>query len=344
MKLITGILLLAMFCATAQSQVIYYTDKETFFSPQQLYFPGMRLPQKGSLNIFLLYEVGAGSYFDENNKNKIADYDIQNKRVMLSYSMLSNFQMYIGRSMSNTAYDLNNSDGTLVKGYNSVLDFLLKSYLPATQYNLLFPVGYNAILHPDRDRKDNLFGFTFRIKEFPRYKVRTYFDYFMEDREYGGQYYALKYGIPPLPQTFIDMFKQVEDSCYRFLVSKELNDRVDAYVGYENKRRKTSMHDGSYDDFHDYQTYLLKLTGEWEELKASAAMKKDGIGLSLEYQNEELFGLEISYRSTETPVQDESNYFTSSYGQYMGILGIKAGGLNFTEKEELISIAITQNF
>ena len=135
----TAILLLLLSALTASAKVIYLTDKETFFSPQQFYFPGMKMPQKGALNLFLIYEMGDMNLLDNTNGGKISTIDTSNKKIMLSYSLLSNFHMYIGRNLSNNSYNLYNNNGTFVNAYNSVLNFLLTTYLPASQFNLPAP-------------------------------------------------------------------------------------------------------------------------------------------------------------------------------------------------------------
>jgi hypothetical protein len=147
------------------SKTIYLMDKHGHtFSTQQFYFPGMKLPERGALNLFLVYELGKGNVKDNIDGKTIFDQDFQNRKIVLSYSLLDNFQLFIGKSLQNSTYDLNQNKDYIV-AYNLFLNNQLSTYLTSSQYNLLFPFGFKPVFHPTRDRKDNLFGFTYKIAD-----------------------------------------------------------------------------------------------------------------------------------------------------------------------------------
>lgn len=332
-KKITILTLLLLLINVSFAKTIYLMDKnENTFSTQQFYFPGMKLPNRGTLNLFLMYELGKGKVKDNIDGKTIFDQDFQNRKIVLSYSLLDNFQLFIGKSIQNCSYDLN-ANKDYITAYNLFLDNQLSTYLTSSQYNLLFPFGFKPVLHPDRDRKDNLFGFTFKLADIKWQNSKLYFDYFREDRDYKGIFYPLKLGLPSMPETFVDMIMGIEDTYYRFLASSDYK-FFTGYFGFENKRRRTSMYDGSYDDFHDYQSYIAKLTADYKFLHASASMKKDAVGMSLSYENSQQFGMTISYRDIKSPIEDDSNYFSTIFNR----------NINFEEEEETLSLAITQKF
>ncbi|MDD2714684.1 MAG: hypothetical protein PHW04_02195 [Candidatus Wallbacteria bacterium] len=326
------ILMSLAFCFLLNANVIYLTTPDQMFDPQQFYFPGTKMPQRKNLNLYLIYENGSGSIKNQADDITIAHVDDQYKKIVLSYSLLDNFFMYIGRNAGNNSYDLN-QNSIFVQGYNQYLNNQLTTYLTSSQYNLMFPFGYKPPLHPDRDRRDNLFGFTFKMGEIGKQKIGAYFDYYSEDRKYINIVYSLKYGIAPVPVTFMDLLMQIEDNYYRGYVSYDCK-ICTLYGGFENMHRRTSMHDGASDDFHIYNTLFLKLDANWQDFKVTLAEKKKCSGVSLFYQSKESFGIEMSYRKMKNQIQDSSNYFANIFNT----------DINFIEDSQTMSIAITQKF
>ena len=331
-KTIMAVLLIIFLSWTLNAKTIYLTDPESAFTPSVFYFPGAKLPEQGSLNLFLLYELGKSKVYDKKDDSKIFESDLQNQKIVLSYSLLDNFQLYIGKNIANYAYDLNENH-MYITGYNLFLEKELNTYLTTSQYNLLFPFGFNPVMHPDRDRRDNIFGFVFKMFNFQKYRVSAYLDFYKEDRCYYGIFYPLKIGFPPVPETFVDFIMGIDDNYTRIYVSYDYK-YFTLYTGFENLRRRTSMYNGSYDDFHDYQTYIAKLNAKYNRLEASFGLKKDAVGLNIRYQTPEYFGIEFNYRKIKQDLEDSSNYFSNIFNQ----------NINFREEEEIIGFSITQKF
>lgn len=312
------------------AKTIYLTDPVETFSTSSLYFPGGKLPEARSVNVYLIYEMGKSKVFNKDDNTKIFESDLQSQKIILSYGLLDNFLIYIGKGALNYSYDLNDNH-IFINAYNIFLERQLNTYLTTSQYNLLFPFGFNPIMHPDRDRKDNIFGFS--LKVFETKKIAGYLDFFKEDRDYHGIYYPLRIGFPPVPQTFVDFIMGIEDNYIRTYLAYNYS-YFTLYAGFENLRRRTSMYDGSYDDQHDYQTYTLKLNAKYDRLEGNIGLKKDGILFNLKYQTPDMFGIEFNYRKIEMDIEDKSNYFSSIFNKK----------INFKEEEEIVGFAITQRF